>query len=295
MSFIRNPLKDLRKEWRLFRGRLLQIPLVYLTAKCIRAISEDDGPHLAAGVAYYALLSLFPLILGIIAILGIFLPSDSVKDDLSRVFYEILPGSSDVVERNIDDLIRLRGPTGVFSLLMLFWAGSSMFEAVSRVINRAFGVRKDGAFIRRKLKNMGMALGTSVLLLLSLAASSILSILRGADVNIPFVALDIVAGFVGFVISFSVFMLLYKFLPNTRTRWRYVWPGAMVAAVSFEIAKTAFVLYLIHVGDYASIYGSIGSIIILVLWLYISAFILMLGAKFSFEYGRMKEGADRKS
>ena len=107
-------------------------------------------------------------------------------------------------------------------------------------------------------------------------------------------ALDIAAVIVGFGISFGLLLLLYKVIPNTRTHWHYVWPGAMLAAAFFEIAKTVFIFYLTHIANYESIYGSIGSIIALVLWLYISAFILMLGAKFSSEYGRMKEYGSRK-
>lgn len=270
------------------KEHILRIPGMELTVRATREMMADDGPHLAAGVAYYALLSLFPLMLGLIAILGLILPSESVQQDLVDFFEEYLPASVDVLNRNIGDVIRLRGPTGLVSLVLLLWSASTVFGAVSRVINRAFFIRQDRAFVKRKLRDMSMALGVGLLVLLSVGATSIISILKSLDVDVPSTTFDIVARFLGIIISFGIFLILYKFVPNTKIYWRFVWPGAFLAAVLFEIAKNLFLLYLSRFADYESIYGSVGPIVALILWLYISAFILMLGAEFSSEYGRMK-------
>ncbi len=281
--------KRVERTWKRFEDRILAIPLFNLTIRSAREMAADDGPHLAAGVAYYALLSLFPLLLGLIAIFGLFLPSERVQEELFDFFQEYLPGSVDVLERNISDIVRLRGPTGIVSIALLLWFGSTMFGAVSRVINRAFFVREDGTFIKRKVRDLGMALGVGLLVLISFALTSVITILKNANVDAPGTALDYVARFVGMLISIAVFLILYKFVPNTKTYWRYVWPGAIIAGVLFEIAKNVFVIYLGQIADYESVYGSVGSIVALILWLYVSAFILMFGAEFSSEYGRMKE------
>jgi membrane protein len=81
--------------------------------------------------------------------------------------------------------------------------------------------------------------------------------------------------------------LLYKFVPNTKTHWRSVWPGALLAAALFELARTLFIFYLDNFANYQLIYGSITSIIILLIWIYYSAFIMILGAEFTFQYSRM--------
>ena len=87
---------------------------------------------------------------------------------------------------------------------------------------------------------------------------------------------------------FAVFLLLYKLIPNTRTYWRDIWPGALLAAVLFEIARALFIFYINNYANYQLIYGSIASIIVLLVWIYYSAFIMILGAEFAFQYGRTR-------
>ena len=134
-----------------------------------------------------------------------------------------------------------------------------------------------------------MALGTGILFLLSLGASSIISVLRGIF-HIPAANLGLVelgSRLVAFLLLLAVFLILYKVIPNTRTRWRDVWPGALLAAIFFEIARSLFIVYLEYYANYQLIYGSISSIVVLLIWIYYSAYIMILGAEFSFQYSRM--------
>jgi len=275
------------------KGRLLDVPAVQLIVRTVQELGDDDATHMAAGVAYYAILSLFPLLLGLLAIFGMFLPSEAVQGELFDFFERNLPGASDVVERNIEEVVRLRGVIGLVGLVLLFWSASAMFGALARSINRAWDIHRDRPFHIRKLRDIAMALGTGVLFVLSVGATAVFSILQGMDLPVVGTAADSGARFLGFLFSLAIFLLLYKFMPNTKTFWRYVWPGALLAAILFEVAKTLFVLYLGNFASYESVYGSVGSVIALLVWIYISAFILILGAEFSAEYGRMREGVSR--
>jgi membrane protein len=248
---------------------------------------------MAAGVSYYAVLSLFPLLLALIGILGIFLPSETVQKELFDFFRENLPGAIDQLEDNIEAVIRLRGALGLLGVIGLLWSASAMFGAISRAVNRAWDVHKDRPIYIRKLRDLSMALGTGVLFLLSLGATGLFSIIGDRELPGLVPAVDVLARFFGFFMSLAIFLVIYKFLPNTKTYWRYVWPGAVLAAVLFEIAKSLFVFYLDYFADYQAVYGSVGSVIALLVWIYFSAFILILGAEFSSEYGRMREGVDR--
>ena len=96
-----------------------------------------------------------------------------------------------------------------------------------------------------------------------------------------------------FLINMGIFLLLYYFAPNCRTYWRYVWPGALIAAILFEVAKGIFIWYLDNLATYDQVYGSVTSVMSLLLWMWVSALILILGAEISSEYGRMKEGIPR--
>jgi len=292
-NWIRDKVEHLKSQLYPIKERLLKIPAVRLVVHTIQELQADDATHMAAGVSYYAILSLFPLILALVAVLGIFLPSVTIQEEIFSFFERNLPGTVDVLKENIDQVIQLRGAIGIVGIVLLLWTASAMFGAVSRTINRAWDVHQDRPFHVRKLRDLSMALGISVLFFLSLGATSVYSILRSTDLPVIGTALDVGARFMAFLPSFAIFLILYKFIPNTRTYWRYVWPGALLAAVLFEISKSIFVLYLDRFATYEMVYGSIGSVIALLFWIYVSAFILILGAEFSAEYGRMRMGVTR--
>jgi membrane protein len=288
--WFRNRLEHLKARLLPIKGRLLEIPVVRLVVHTIQELGADDATHMAAGVSYYAVLSLFPLILALVAVLGIFLPSETIQEEIFGFFERNLPGTVDVLKENIEQVIQFRGAIGLVGIVLLLWTASAMFGAVSRTINRAWDVHQDRPFHIRKLRDLSMALGISILFFLSLGATSVYSILRSTDFPVIGTALDVGARLLAFLPSFAIFLILYKFIPNTKTYWRYVWPGALLAAVLFEISKSLFILYLDRFATYELVYGSIGSVIALLFWIYVAAFILILGAEFSAEYGRMRMG-----
>jgi membrane protein len=296
-----NQIERLNASLQKIKEHLLEIPLVKLLSRTAEELGNIDGAHKAAGVAYYAILSIFPLLLGLIALFGFFLPSADLQDQLLKYVNNNLPGAADIMRQNITSIIRLRGTLGVLSIVIFFWSGSTMFSAISLAINRAWDIRRLRPFYIRKASELAMAFGTGVLFLLSLGTSAIISILIKV-LNLPEAKLIIVnlgSRLVAFLLIIAVFLLLYKLTPNTKTYWRYIWPGAILAAVFFEIARTLFIFYLENFANYQLIYGSVSSIIVLLVWIYYSAFIMVLGAAFTFQYGRMRHsvttgsGADK--
>jgi len=283
------------------RDHLLEIPAVQLISRTAEELGNIDGAHKAAGVAYYAILSIFPLLLGLIAVFGFFLPSLNLQDELLNFVGKNLPGATDILRQNIVSIVKLRGILGVLSRVVLFWSGSTMFSAISLAINRVWDIQRYRPFFIRKASELGMALSTWILFLLSLGASAITSILREVfDLSAAkLIVVEVGSRLVAFLLILAVFLLLYKLIPNTRTYWRYVWPGALLAAILFEIARTLFVFYLENFANYQLIYGTVASIIVLLVWIYYSAFIMILGAEFTFQYGRMRysvttgSGADK--
>jgi len=275
------------------RERLLEIFIIELVVRTVQELGEDDASHKAAGIAYYAVLSLFPLLLGLIAILGLILPSEQVQEELFDFFERNLPGAIDVLEQNIESVINFRGAIGAVSLVLLIWSASTMFGAINRTINRVWDIHKDRPFYIRKLRDIGMALGIGILFVLSMGATSVFSFMQNLDSPLAMASADIGARVLAFLFSIAIFLLLYKFIPNSKTYWRYIWPGAVLAGILFEIVKTLFVFYLDHFASYESVYGNVASMIILLFWIYISAFIMILGAEFSAEYGRMRMGVAR--
>jgi len=296
-----NQIKRLNARLQRAKDRLLKIPAVQLISRTAEGLGNHDAVHRAAGVAFYAILSIFPLLLGLIALFGFFLPSVNLQDELLKFVGNNIPGAANIVRQNIMGIIRLRSTLGVLSIVILFWSGSAMFRAISLAINRAWDILRGRSFFIRKAHELGMVFGTGILFLLSLAASAIISILCRA-LDLPpadLIIVNVGSRLVAFLLMLAVFLLLYKLIPNTKTYWRYVWPGALLATILFEIARTLFIFYLENFAIYQLIYGSIASIIVLLVWIYYSAFIMILGAEFTFQYGRMRysvatgSGADK--
>ncbi len=266
-------------------ARLLKIPIVQLIARTVEGAGNHDVGQRAAGVAYYAILSIFPLLLGLIAVFGFFLPSINLQDELLKFVGNNIPGTINIMKENIAGIIKLRGVMSILSVVILFWGASALFSAISLAINRAWSINKYRHFFIRKASELGMVLGTGILFLLSLGASAIVTL------NLPVTDMTtvyVIGKLIAFLLMFAIFLLLYKIIPNTRTYWRYVWPGALIAAALFELARTLFIFYLEHFANYELIYGSITSIIALLVWTYYSAFIMILGAEFTFQYNRMQ-------
>ena len=272
------------------KNSLLKIPLVEIIAGTIQESGKHDVGQRAAGVAYYAIISIFPLLLGLIAVFGFFLPSINVQNSLLNFVGNNIPGASNILKENIDGIIRLRGVMSIVSIVILFWGASALFGSISLAINRAWNINKNRHFFIRKTSEIGMVFGTGILFLLSLGTSTFVTFL-GNSLNLPdrnTALVYISAKLIAFLLMLAIFLLLYKFVPNTKTSWRDIWPGALLAAIFFEIARALFIFYLEHFANYQVIYGTVSSIVILMVWIYYSAFILILGAEFTFQYSHLR-------
>ena len=280
--------------------RLLRYPPLALVYRTVRELNDDDATHMAAGVAYYAILSLFPLTIGLLAVINPVLESEAVKTELLHFFQTYLPGSADTLEANLESTERIRGILGVIGLVGLFFMASAIFGAISRAVNRAWDIHEDRPFHIDKLHHLAMAFGVGLLFLLSLSATTALQFVDNFDSHVTDRVQFLQDGLTAtaaralpFLFSFGIFLVIYKFIPNTKTYWRYVWPGAVLAAVLFEVGKGLFLFYLDTFANYQRVYGSLGSVVVLLTWTYASSFILLVGAEFSSEYERMRRGIGR--
>ncbi|MEE2880373.1 MAG: YihY/virulence factor BrkB family protein [Chloroflexota bacterium] len=273
-----------------------------LSWRVFKELGDDDATHLAAGVAYYAMFGLFPLILAILAIGGVLLNTTEQQEDFVNFVTDNLPGSKGFVEDNLREVIRFRSALGIAAIAGLLWSASAGMGAVARGVNRAWDVHRNRPFYVAKPLQIMMALAVGVLFLLSTFLTSAIEVitdprrnwsLPGQDILLDMGIANLALRIAPLLINMAIFLLLYYFAPNCKTYWRYVWPGALVAAILFEIAKGIFIWYLDNLATYDQVYGSVTSVMSLLLWMWVSALILILGAEISSEYGRMKEGVDR--
>jgi len=171
------------------------------------------------------------------------LPSINLQNALLNFVGNNIPGATDILKDNIGSIIRLRGVMSILSVVVLFWGASALFGSISLAINRAWNINKTRHFFIRKTSEIGMVFGTGILFLLSLGTSTFFTFMGNA-LNLPGRNTAVVytgAELIAFLLMLAIFLLLYKFVPNTKTRWRDIWPGALLAAIFFEIARVLFI------------------------------------------------------
>ena len=161
-------------------------------------------------------------------------------------------------------------------------------------MNLAWNIYSEGPFYQSKPRQLLMLLALGVLFLAYAAATSIIELVMDPDLPIPgqYIFLELALGKLAlralpWVISLSIFFLIYKLVPQCKTYWRYTWPGALIATVLFELGKELFTWYLASIAVYSQVYGSLASVMILLFWIYLSALILMLGAQICHETERL--------
>ena len=276
---------------------LARVRPFFLVWRLVQTMRANDATHMAAGVAYYAVFSLFPLVMGMVSVAGFLVSSTEVQARLLGYLSDNLPGAESFTTDNLGELAELWGALGIGAVIGLIWATNGLFAAINRAVNRAWHIPRERPFFIAKPRQLALALAVIVLFLTSAFATSVVEVVvdPARSLGIPGISPFLDMGGAGavlratsFAATFSVFLLLYKFAPDCKTYWRYVWTGAVVAAVLFEAGKAMFAWYLETIALYTEVYGSVASVIVLLTWIYLSSMILILGAEVSSEFSRSR-------
>ena len=276
------------------------VTVAELARRTWRELGDDFAGDQAASVSYYAILSLFPLAIGLVSLFSLVMEADTVEREVFDFFHTYLPGSEGTLASNVEAVENIRGLLGILSVLGLLWAASLLFGAINRAVNRAWDVPYDRPFLREKARHFLMAFSVAPLFLLSVIATAALQLLGNEELpvlgRLAFLENDGVNALarpLPFLFSFLIFLLLYKVAPYARTHWRYVWPGALVAALLFDVTKSLFVFYLENYATYDKVYGVLAAAIVLMVWAYLSGLVLMIGAEVASEFQRIRQGLPR--
>ena len=257
-----------------------------LLVEAVREASHDHAKDLAAAIAFWAFFSIFPLLIAVFSLAGYFLLSSEVQARIYEVVTDMFPGSASLVKDNLDAVVQYRGTMSWVGIGGLLWTATKGFGAITRAVNRALGAKRTHHFLLSKVRYFFMAVAVSILAITSIGITVALEIVLEPSFltrfGIEAVEISRLKSLIlSFLLIFLTFALIYKLAPYVKVRWRQVLPGALVAAVLFELVKTAFVVYLDRIAEFEAVYGSLSSIIVLLLWLYLSALILVYGAEYS--------------
>ncbi len=257
--------------------------------------NEDEASLLAAALAYYTAVSIAPLLVLVVVIVGFFLGQQAAQSQLMTQLQGAMgkEGSQFLatILQNADQP-KLASAAGILSFLTLIWGSTNLFAQLQNSLNKIWNVkRKPGggvwATIRSRLLSFTMVLGVAFMLLVSLVIGAVLTTVVGIGHGL-LPGADWIWEVISFLVSFGVttflFAAIFKVLPDTDIAWRDVWPGAIVTALLFTIGKYLLGLYLANAGN---AYGAVGSVVVFLLWVFYSAQILFMGAEFTQVYARL--------
>jgi membrane protein len=257
---------------------------------------EDKAPQLGAALAYYTVFSLAPLILVLLAIVGLLFRNDpgGAWNKITEQMSYFLDKNSVEVVQNIAQKAAQPNKSllaTIIGILLALFGASGVFGQLQDALNTIWGVRaKPGAgiwgFLRSRFLSFAMVGGVCFLLLVSLTLESVLKgfshYIQGVLPGGIVIAIAVYWIF-DLAVVILLFAIIFKFLPDAKIRWRDVWIGAAITAIFFAIGKWALGLYL-GSGSAASAYGAASSLITLLLWVYYSSQILLFGAEFTQVY-----------
>ena len=248
-------------------------------------IQKDNLLDLAAQMSFYFVLSLFPFLLVVAAVIG-WLPSTTLWHNFAQWLTDYLPGDArKMVFSAILQLTQGYRKFFSFGLAGTIWAASTGVVSLMDSLNIAYDTKETRGYWRRH----AIAVVTTCLAAFFFVASfATLSFGHWAVtafaanvhwVHIPGVPIEIVRWLVTLLLMCLALDLMNQFLPNLNRSWRWITPGRLFAAVMFVLASFGFNLYLRYFANYPHVYGALAGFIILMMWVYISSFILLIGAE----------------
>jgi membrane protein len=258
---------------------------------------RDRAPRLGAALAYYTIFSMVPLLIVIIAIIGLVFGQEAaqaaIMEQISRL---IGPQSAAAIK---DMIQRADQPsTGIISTIIatvtLLGGAAGFFGQLKDALNTVWGIEPKAGrgiwgFVRDNFLSFATLLGTAFLLLVSLLLSTALAAIGkwfGQLLPLPEVVLQTFNLLLSLVVITGLFALIFKVLPDAHIAWRDVWIGAALTSVLFTIGKFAIELYL-GKSNVGSSYGAAGSLVLILVWVYYSVQILLYGAEFTQVYANL--------
>jgi membrane protein len=261
----------------------------YFVRRLYEKASEDQIFFLAGAIAFNVLVAFIPFILAVVGIGGTILRlqgTEAVEPLLQYLTGGLPPGSREWAQNALRTLIDQSAGLLGFGTLVLMWLATRLVATLRAVLREVFDIREERGIIAGKIFDMKMVLAAGTLFALNVGLTILLGVL--ARYGLQFLGLAgvrirgaqyIYGWFVTFLSGWVMFLLVYRYLPARRIQWRTALIAATFAAVLFELLKYAFGWYATSVANYRSTYGNLTTLIVLVLWVYYTAVVFILGGE----------------
>jgi membrane protein len=271
---------------------------VRLTALAIwrgmTGIYNSNDLTFASSIAYYSLLSLFPFFLLALAILARVTDDDAQRAAVLNFVLRYFPQKFEFVSAQLQTMQASGVQLGVFGSVLMVWAAMGVFSAITSAVNHAWGVEKQPSYVKHKLMALLMLVASSLLLLIGLLLVSAIEVVEASwfAVIIERVPqLLVLEGWLFKSASTVIFIvivgLVFYFVPNATVRFRDVWVGAVLTGLLWRAALAGFSRYVRDLHRF-SVHGSIAAVVAFLVWVYISAVILLYGVEVTAAYARLR-------
>lgn len=291
----RRPARGSPKNFLLDMKSLLSVRAL---KAAVAEFQRDDALGLAAQLAFYLILALFPFLLVLVSLMGTF-SSPGLAEQVLGYFREVTPEQVyGIIESYLSDIIAGNRPApGLFSvgLVIALWSASGAFAALINALNKAYDVEETRPFWKVRGIALLMTLGLSVIVMIG-----VLLLVAGPPIGRGIVDLfglgevfTLVWNVVQWPVALSLMVftvaLLYYFAPDAGQPFRWITPGGLIGVLLWVLASVIFRFYVSNFGSYDATYGSIGAVIVLLLYLYLSSLTILFGAELNATLVRLKE------
>lgn len=262
-----------------------------LMKRVYNEIDEDEVFTRSAGLAYYFVSALFPMIFFLMAVLGLFAQSHNLQTSLLNYTAQFMPGDAyRLVQKTLQEIANnSSGIKLVIGLGLALWSASGGVSSIMDALNRCYHVKDSRPWWKQRLISIGLTIAISALTIFALTI-----ILYGGDIaefvgsmlhlsTVTVLAWRIVQWPVALFFVVMAFAILYYWGPNTEQKWQWITPGSLVGVLLWIGASLLFRVYLHFFNSYSKSYGSLGAVIVLLLWLYISGLALLIGGEINSE------------
>ena len=256
---------------------------------------DDRGHRSAAQISFFAILSFIPLVLLLAAAFGLVFDDGAVRERIIQTVFDNLPLTSSAdrprLERAVADALDRAGNLGIVTTIVLLFAASGVMGALRHSINEAWDIEQRPPLLKRKALDLALVLGGTSILALSVSLTVTHRLAKvlddeGAGGWVVAGALQIAGKLLPIVFLMLGLLFLYRVLPLHKEPSREIWPGAIVAAIGLATVKLALELYFEQLADFGAIYGSLGAVVALLIFVYAAANVIVFGAEFASEWAR---------
>jgi membrane protein len=261
---------------------------------CVGIYNSNDLTF-ASSIAYYALLSLFPFFLLLFSILGSVTANVQERTAILAFVLRYFPRQFEFVTTQLDALQVARVRLGVAGSLLMIWAAMGVFSAVTSAVNHAWGVEKQPSYFKHKMMAFVMLVAASLLLLAGLLLVSAINVIEAKWFAVVLVRTPgllvmehLALKWLSTIVFIAVVGLVFYFVPNAKVRFRDVWVGAVLTGLLWRGALYGFSWYVRDMSRYSNVHGSIAAVVVFLVWVYISAVLLLFGVEVTAANARLR-------